>query len=85
MRTDPQVVIKTIELSPSLYERCVLPDAYSEVLMLERYKVRGQAVQVQGCWAGTAARIGVAGVLGVGSSQSQTIPGSILGLFDPGS
>lgn len=39
LRTDPQVVIKTIELSPSLYERCVLPDAYSEVLMLERYKV----------------------------------------------
>ncbi len=40
--TSAQVMIKAIDLPSSPYERCVLPDMFSEVSILERYRgVRG--------------------------------------------
>ena len=34
----PQVMIKTIELPTGPYERCVLPDVFGEISIMERYK-----------------------------------------------
>lgn len=41
-----QVMIKTVELPHSKFERCVLPDVYGEVLVLERFKNQAGICQV---------------------------------------
>jgi hypothetical protein len=43
------VMIKTIDLPGSLYDRCVLQDVYSEVSIMERFRGGCSGVVV---WAG---------------------------------
>ena len=38
-----QVMIKSIDLPPSCYDRCMLPETYGEVLMLDKYRVGPRA------------------------------------------